>query len=234
MHPDHRRYYAPALGFLMFSVGVNSSEKDFLKAFKRPTSVLAGYTGQFLVKPLLGYVFGFIAVAIFGLPTPVGAGIILVSCVNGAQSQTIIVMASLSTASAVFITPFLSLLLIGKLFLLQICDAIRPFLPPLSPAMSSFGLTVLLLFIACYLTAFIAGYFLTGVVFHTTPDVKALQRTLSYETDSDHVFDGLLPRHGLRKKERTMTKRISIVESWFDGLQHMENFFLSKRMENYD
>ncbi|TQE12594.1 hypothetical protein C1H46_001806 [Malus baccata] len=80
------------------NVGVNSSEKDFLKAFKRPTSVLAGYTGQFLVKPLLGYVFGFIAVAIFGLPIPV------------------------------------------------------------------------------------AGCFLTGVVFHTTPDVKALQRTLSYET----------------------------------------------------
>ncbi|XP_070676427.1 probable sodium/metabolite cotransporter BASS6, chloroplastic [Malus domestica] len=74
----------------MFAVGVNSSEKDFLKAFKRPTSVLAGYTGQFLVKPLLGYVFGFIAVAIFGLPTPVGAGIILEYCVNGAQSQTML------------------------------------------------------------------------------------------------------------------------------------------------
>lgn len=66
------RYYAPALGFLMFAVGVNSSEKDFLEAFKRPTAILAGYIGQFLVKPLLGYIFGIISVAIFGLPTPVG------------------------------------------------------------------------------------------------------------------------------------------------------------------
>ncbi|KAM1037418.1 hypothetical protein ACFX15_031577 [Malus domestica] len=234
------RYYAPSLGFLMFAVGVNSSEKDFLEAFKRPAAILAGYTGQFLVKPILGYVFGTIAVAIFGLPTPVGAGIMLVSCVSGAQLSNYatfltdptmaplsIVMTSLSTASAVFITPLLSLLLIGKRlpvdvrgmvssilqivvtpvaaglllnrFLPRICGAIRPFLPPLSvfvtaccvgaplainieSVMSPFGLTVLLLVIAFHSTAFVAGYFLTGVVFHTAPDVKALQRTLSYET----------------------------------------------------
>ncbi|XP_050143810.1 probable sodium/metabolite cotransporter BASS5, chloroplastic isoform X1 [Malus sylvestris] len=150
MHPDHRRYYAPALGFLMFAVGVNSSEKDFLKAFKRPTSVLAGYTGQFLVKPLLGYVFGFIAVAIFGLPTPVG-----------------------------FVSKYV--MLFGHFCLHYLCVG-APLAINIEPAMSPFGLTVLLLFIACYLTAFIAGCFLTGVVFHTTPDVKALQRTLSYET----------------------------------------------------
>jgi hypothetical protein len=28
------RYYAPALGFLMFAVGVNSSAKDFIEAIK--------------------------------------------------------------------------------------------------------------------------------------------------------------------------------------------------------
>ncbi|CAB4279692.1 unnamed protein product [Prunus armeniaca] len=234
------RYYAPALGFLMFAVGVNSSEKDFLEAFKRPTAILAGYIGQFLVKPLLGYIFGIISVAIFGLPTPVGAGIMLVSCVSGAQLSNYatfltdppmaplsIVMTSLSTATAVFITPLLSLLLIGKRlpvdvkgmvssilqivvtpvaaglllnrFFPRICDAIRPFLPPLSvlvtaccvgaplainieSVMSPFGLTILLLIIAFHSTAFVAGYFLTGMVFHKTPDVKSLQRTLSYET----------------------------------------------------
>ncbi|XP_034217794.1 probable sodium/metabolite cotransporter BASS6, chloroplastic isoform X3 [Prunus dulcis] len=224
----------------MFAVGVNSSEKDFLEAFKRPTAILAGYIGQFLVKPLLGYIFGIISVAIFGLPTPVGAGIMLVSCVSGAQLSNYatfltdppmaplsIVMTSLSTATAVIITPLLSLLLIGKRlpvdvkgmvssilqivvtpvaaglllnrFFPRICDAIRPFLPPLSVLVtaccvgaplainiesvtSPFGLTILLLIIAFHLTAFVAGYFLTGMVFHKTPDVKALQRTLSYET----------------------------------------------------
>ncbi|XP_022738528.1 probable sodium/metabolite cotransporter BASS6, chloroplastic isoform X2 [Durio zibethinus] len=234
------RYYAPALGFLMFAVGVNSSEKDFIKAFKRPDAIVAGFVGQFVVKPLLGYFFGMIAVTVFGLPTPLGAGIMLVSCVSGAQLSNYatfltdpplaplsIVMTSLSTATAVFFTPMLSLLLIGKRLpvdvmgmvssILQIviapiaaglllnqlfphlCEAIRPFLPPLSvldtafcvgaplaininSVLSPFGLTVLLLIVAFHLSAFVAGYFLSGFVFHKASDVKALQRTLSFET----------------------------------------------------
>ncbi|XP_007040026.2 PREDICTED: probable sodium/metabolite cotransporter BASS6, chloroplastic [Theobroma cacao] len=234
------RYYAPALGFLMFAVGVNSSEKDFIEAFKRPYAIFAGYVGQFVVKPLLGYIFGMIAVTVFRLPTPLGAGIMLVSCVSGAQLSNYatfltdpplaplsIVMTSLSTATAVFVTPMLSLLLIGKRLpvdvmgmvssILQIviapiaaglllnrlfprlCAAIRPFLPPLSvldtafcvgaplaininSVLSPFGLTVSLLIVAFHLSAFIAGFFLSGFVFHKAPDVKALQRTLSFET----------------------------------------------------
>ncbi|KAB1995898.1 hypothetical protein ES319_D13G192800v1 [Gossypium barbadense] len=234
------RYYAPALGFLMFAVGVNSSEKDFIEAFKRPDAIFTGYVGQFVVKPLLGYIFGIIAVTVFGLPTPLGAGIMLVSCVSGAQLSNYatfftdpplaplsIVMTSLSTATVVFVTPMLSLLLIGKRLpvdvvgmvssILQIviapitaglllnrlfprlCEAMRPFLPPLSvldtaccvgvplaininSVLSPFGLTVSLLIVAFHLSAFIAGYFLSGSLFHKTPDVKALQRTLSFET----------------------------------------------------
>ncbi|KAA8521943.1 hypothetical protein F0562_012743 [Nyssa sinensis] len=234
------RYYAPALGFLMFAVGVNSSEKDFLEAFKRPAPIFAGYVGQFFVKPLLGYIFGTISMTIFGLPTALGAGIMLASCVSGAQLSNYatfltdppmaplsIVMTSLSTATAVFVTPILSFLLIGKRlpvdvkgmvssilqivvapiaaglllnrFFPWICNAIRPFLPPLSvfvtalcvgaplainieSVMSPYGMSVLLLVVAFHLSAFIAGYVLTGLVFHNAPDVKALQRTLSYET----------------------------------------------------
>ncbi|KAJ8766159.1 hypothetical protein K2173_021676 [Erythroxylum novogranatense] len=234
------RYYAPALGFLMFAVGVNSSEKDFLEAFKRPAVIVAGYVGQFVVKPILGYIFGVIAVSTFGLPTPVGAGIMLVSCVSGAQLSNYatfltdphlaplsIVMTSFSTATAVFVTPLLSLLLIGRRlpvdvrgmvssilqivvapiatgllinrFFPQISNAIRPFLPPLSVLVtaccvgaplainvesvrSPFGVTLLLLIVAFHLSAFVVGYSLTGVFFPNSPDLKALQRTISYET----------------------------------------------------
>ncbi|XP_043716478.1 probable sodium/metabolite cotransporter BASS5, chloroplastic isoform X2 [Telopea speciosissima] len=167
------RYYAPALGFLMFAVGINSREKDFIEAFNRPAEILVGYVGQFIIKPLLGYIFGTIAGTIFHLPTPIGAGIMLTSCVSGAQLSNYatfltdpslaplsIVMTSLSTATAVFVTPTLSLLLIGKRLpvdvkgmissimqivvtpiaaglllnrlLPKVCDAIRPILPPLS------------------------------------------------------------------------------------------------------
>ncbi|KAJ0047805.1 hypothetical protein Pint_15986 [Pistacia integerrima] len=234
------RYYAPALGFLMFAVGVNSSEKDFLEAFKRPAAIFAGYVGQFVVKPILGYIFGIISVTVFGLPTSIGAGIMLVSCVSGAQLSNYatfltdpplaplsIVMTSLSTATAVVVTPLLSLLLIGKRLpvdvkgmvssILQIVvapivgglllnrffprfsNAIHPFLPPLSvlvtaccvgaplainmeSVMSPFGVTILSLIIAFHLSAFVAGYILTGFTFRKAHDVKALQRTLSFET----------------------------------------------------
>lgn len=234
------RYYAPALGFLMFAVGVNSSEKDFLEAFKRPAAILAGYFGQFVVKPVLGYLFGTISMTMFGLPTSLAAGIMLTSCVSGAQLSNYatfltdpsmaplsIVMTSLSTATAVFVTPCLSLLLIGKRLPVdvkgmvsnilqivvapiaaglllnrsfpQICNSIRPFLPPLSVLVtalcvgaplainidsvtSSSGLAVLLLVILFHLAAFVSGYTLTGFFFRDAPDVKALQRTLSYET----------------------------------------------------
>ncbi|KAG9145096.1 hypothetical protein Leryth_008888 [Lithospermum erythrorhizon] len=234
------KYYAPALGFLMFAVGVNSSGKDFIEAFNRPGAILAGYVGQFMVKPFLGYLFGTISMTMFGLPTTLAAGIMLTSCVSGAQLSNYatfltdpsmaplsIVMTSLSTASAVFVTPLLSLLLIGTklpidvkgmisnilqiviapiaagLFLNRffpvVCSVIRPLLPPLSvlvtahcvgaplalnikSVMSPAGISVLLLVIAFHISAFVAGYFLPGLLFHNDPDVKALQRTLSYET----------------------------------------------------
>ncbi|KHN42731.1 probable sodium/metabolite cotransporter BASS5, chloroplastic [Glycine soja] len=234
------RYYAPALGFLMFAVGVNSNENDFLEAFKRPAEIVTGYFGQFAVKPLLGYLFCMIAVTVLSLPTTVGAGIVLVACVSGAQLSSYatfltdpqmaplsIVMTSLSTASAVFVTPLLLLLLIGKKlpidvrgmvysitqivvvpiaaglllnrFYPRICNVIRPFLPPLSVLVASIcagaplafnvetmksplGVAILLLVVAFHLSSFIAGYILSGFVFRDSLDVKALQRTISFET----------------------------------------------------
>ncbi|GKB43849.1 probable sodium/metabolite cotransporter BASS5, chloroplastic isoform X1 [Tanacetum coccineum] len=204
------RYYAPALGFLMFAVGLNSSEKDFAEAFNRPAPIFAGYVGQFVLKPFLGYVFGTIAMTIFGLPTSLGVGIILTSCVSGAQFSNYatfltdpkmaplsIVMTSLSTATAVFVTPLLSTLC--RLFFPGISSAIRPFLPPVSllvaslcagaplainidSVLSPFGISVMLLVIAFHLSAYVLGYVCAGIAFKNTPDVKPLQRTLSYET----------------------------------------------------
>ncbi|KAL9231069.1 hypothetical protein vseg_006336 [Gypsophila vaccaria] len=243
------RYYAPALGFLMFAVGLNSNEKDFVEAFKKPAAILAGYVGQFVVKPLLGFLFGTIAVTVFGLPSPVGAGIMLTSCVSGAQLSNYatfltdpqmaplsIVMTSLSTASATFVTPLLTLLLIGKRLpvdvmgmmanitqivvapvvmglllnrlLPGVSKAIRPFLPPLSvfvtslcvgaplaininAVLSPFGLIILLLTVTFHLSAFIAGYAISGLAFREASDAKALQRTISYETGMQSSLLGL-------------------------------------------
>lgn len=61
----------------MFAVGLNSSEEDFLEAFNRPAAIFAGYVGQFVVKPILGYLFGTIAMTIFSLPTPLGKHLVI-------------------------------------------------------------------------------------------------------------------------------------------------------------
>ncbi|XP_015575531.1 probable sodium/metabolite cotransporter BASS5, chloroplastic isoform X2 [Ricinus communis] len=171
------RYYAPALGFLMFAVGVNSSEKDFVEAFKRPSAIFAGYLGQFIVKPILGYIFGIISVSVFNLPTPIGM---------------------VSSILQIVVAPIAAGLLLNR-FLPWISNAIRPFLPPLSvlvtaccvgaplainvkSVISPFGATILSLIISFHLLAFVAGYVLTGLVFPKAPDLKALQRTMSFET----------------------------------------------------
>ncbi|XP_013595117.1 PREDICTED: probable sodium/metabolite cotransporter BASS6, chloroplastic [Brassica oleracea var. oleracea] len=200
------RYFVPALGFLMFAVGINSNEKDFLKAFKRPKAILLGYLGQYLIKPLLGFIFGLAAVSLFQLPTPLGAGIMLVSCVSGAQLSNYatfltdpalaplsIVMTSLSTATAVLVTPMLSLLLIGKKLPVDVKGMISSILQvviapiaadvvPKTVQCNQTVSTILLLVTMFHLSAFLSGYFLTGSVFRNAPDSKALQRTLSYET----------------------------------------------------
>lgn len=71
----------------MFAVGVNSSEKDFVEAFKKPAAIFVGYIGQFVVKPLLGYLFGTIAMTIFGLPTPLGKFSLFLSPVLAFQTD---------------------------------------------------------------------------------------------------------------------------------------------------
>lgn len=56
----------------MFAVGVNSSPSDFLQAVKRPQVISTGYVCQFIIKPLLGYIFGSVAVIAFHLPNSIG------------------------------------------------------------------------------------------------------------------------------------------------------------------
>lgn len=243
------RYYAPALGFLMFSVGINSSAKDFILAIKQPDVIALGYFGQFIIKPLLGFAFGTIAVALLGLPDAIGSGIILTSCVSGAQLSNYatyltdpamaplsIVMTALSTASAVVVTPMLTLLLLGKRlpvdvqgmmssimqiviapvvaglllnkFAPRFCSFVRQLLPPvsvfvtalcvgsplainISTIRSTFGLAILVPVVGFHALAFAVGYVMAGFAFPKSPDMKGLQRTISFETGMQSSLLGL-------------------------------------------
>jgi hypothetical protein len=48
--------------------------------------------------------------------------------------------------------------------------------------LSPYGLSIVLLLLAFHTTSFVAGYHLAGTWFRKSDDVKALQRTISFET----------------------------------------------------
>ncbi|CAI5941154.1 unnamed protein product [Closterium sp. NIES-64] len=117
-----KQYYAPALGGIMLSIGVQLSVEDFKAAIEKPVPVLLGLLVQYAVKPL-------IAAAIatsFRLPPAFAAGFLLTASVSGAQLSSYasylakadvalcIVLTSLSTFASVALTPILTSLLIGS------------------------------------------------------------------------------------------------------------------------
>eukprot|EP00850_Spirogloea_muscicola_P020157 SM000208S06327 [mRNA] locus=s208:215485:218288:+ [translate_table: standard] len=121
------RYYAPALGMLMFAVGINLSVHDFELVLHRPAAIALGYFGQFVVKPVLGVLASSTLIPLLHLPEAIGSGLVLTACVSGAQLSNYatflversmaplsIVMTALSTLSAVLVTPALTLALLGK------------------------------------------------------------------------------------------------------------------------
>lgn len=115
-------YYAPALGGIMLSIGVQLSVSDFALVLKRPLPVLVGYVAQYMVKPLLGV----LVCAAFSVSPAFSSGLILTSCVAGAQLSSYaaflsegdvalsIILTSLTTVTSVIITPLLTKIMIGS------------------------------------------------------------------------------------------------------------------------
>ncbi|XP_024357487.1 probable sodium/metabolite cotransporter BASS3, chloroplastic [Physcomitrium patens] len=115
-------YYAPALGGIMLSIGVQLSVSDFALVIKRPLPVLVGYVAQYIVKPLLGL----LVCAALSVSPAFSSGLILTSCVAGAQLSSYaaflsegdvalsIILTSLTTITSVIITPLLTKFLIGS------------------------------------------------------------------------------------------------------------------------
>ncbi|KAK9813394.1 hypothetical protein WJX73_005426 [Symbiochloris irregularis] len=120
-------WYAPLLGYLMFSVGVNLSLDSFVEVFKQPQKILVGSIGQWAVKPAVAWLLSAVAVPAFHLPAAISSGLVLVGAVAGAQlsnyatfliepkqAPLAIVLTALSTGAGIVLTPLLALLMLGK------------------------------------------------------------------------------------------------------------------------
>ncbi|XP_047081544.1 probable sodium/metabolite cotransporter BASS3, chloroplastic [Lolium rigidum] len=117
-----KELYAPALGGIMLSIGIQLSIDDFALAFKRPVPLSIGYMAQYMLKPLLGMLIA----RVFKMPSAFFAGFMLTCCVSGAQLSSYasflgkgdvamsILLTSYSTISSVIVTPVLTGLLIGS------------------------------------------------------------------------------------------------------------------------
>lgn len=117
-----KELYAPALGGIMLSIGIQLSLDDFALAFKRPLPLCIGFIGQYGLKPVLGVL---VAMA-FRMSPMFYAGFVLMACVAGAQLSSYssflskgdialsILLTSSTTIASVAVTPLLTGLLIGS------------------------------------------------------------------------------------------------------------------------
>lgn len=112
----------PLLGLVMFGMGMTLTGKDFLEVVKRPGVVLLGASMQYLLMPL----FAWLAAWVLALPPQLTAGLVLVGAAPGGTASNVIcylakgnvalsiTLTSVSTALAVFATPFLTWLYVGR------------------------------------------------------------------------------------------------------------------------
>ena len=96
-----RPYIIPALGVVMFGMGITLTPADFKRVVDRPYAVLVGTTAQFLFMPAIGALLA----KLFNLPAPLAAGLVLVgACPGGTASNVITFLAKADVALAVTLT----------------------------------------------------------------------------------------------------------------------------------
>jgi BASS family bile acid:Na+ symporter len=112
----------PLIQLIMFTMGTEMSLKDFEGVLKMPKAVIIGLISHFTIMPLVGVTLA----NIFGFPSEIAAGIILIGSVpSGVTSNVLaflakanvplsVTIASISTLMAPIMTPLLMKLLAGK------------------------------------------------------------------------------------------------------------------------
>jgi BASS family bile acid:Na+ symporter len=115
-------YIVPALGVIMFGMGITLTPADFKRVAEQPYAVGVGVAAQFVVMPL----WAALLAKMLGLPAALAAGLILVgSCPGGTASNVMVYLArgdvalsvtmtSCSTIASVVATPYLMLWLAGE------------------------------------------------------------------------------------------------------------------------
>jgi BASS family bile acid:Na+ symporter len=116
-------YIVWGLAVIMLGMGITLSLDDFRAVARMPRAVAAGFVAQFTIMPLMGW----FAAKLFGLPTSLAVGVILVACCPGGTASNVVaylaranvalsvLMTMCSTVAAVAMTPLLTATIAGTL-----------------------------------------------------------------------------------------------------------------------
>ena len=97
----------PILTLLMFHLGMELRVNDFLLFIKRPKPIIIGLMGQFILLPLLTFLWGWI----FGLEGVLFIGLVLIACSpSGSSSNIFALLAKGDIALAVSLTALSSVI----------------------------------------------------------------------------------------------------------------------------
>ncbi len=140
---DLKGMIVPLMQIIMFGMGTTLSVADFTRVFKMPWPVFIGFTLQFTIMPLTGFVLA----KSFGFPNEVAAGVILIGCspsglasnvmayLSGGDVALSVTITSCTTLAAPLMTPLWMKGLAGKLveveFLKMMFDIINMIIVPI-------------------------------------------------------------------------------------------------------
>lgn len=132
------------LAVIMFGMGITLTFDDFRRVAAMPRVVAAGFAGQYLIMPALGWGLA----RAFRLDTPFAVGLILVACCPGGTASNVVtyiakanvalsvLMTMCSTLAAVVLTPLLTKALAGAYVPVDawklLLDTIRVVLAPVA------------------------------------------------------------------------------------------------------
>jgi len=114
--------FTAQIGVLMLCMGISLKPSDFRRAVEKPAAVGLAFFGCYGVMPALAIAIG----KVLALPSSLAAGLVLVSCINGAQASNLctyigqgdlalsVMMTTMTTIGAIFFTPFMGKALLGQ------------------------------------------------------------------------------------------------------------------------
>jgi len=113
--------FTALLGMLMLSMGITLTVDDFKRCLERPVVILLGFICCYGLMPLMALGLS----SVLGLSPAMTAGMVLVGSINGGQASNLctyiakgdvalsVLMTTVTTIGAIFMTPLLCKLLLG-------------------------------------------------------------------------------------------------------------------------